>query len=53
MNTVQLCLECEQGEVNQVWIGDEGWGICEECGATEQSTKEVTIEEYEQIINSI
>lgn len=49
MRYLKLCLECEQGVVDQHFVGDEGWGVCDECGAVEGETEEVTEEEFEQI----
>ena len=46
---IEVCDMCETGVVTQQFTGDEGWGVCEECGAVEQSTTEMTIEEYEEL----
>jgi len=45
--TILLCAECLTGEVVQHFSGDEGWGICSECNATEQEYYELTYEEME------
>ncbi len=34
----ERCIWCG-GEVAQKFSGDEGWGICEECGTVEGDTK--------------
>ncbi len=34
---IEICLDCG-GEVEQKFSGDEGWGICNECGTIEGST---------------
>lgn len=44
---VVVCLDCG-GEVVQKFSGDEGWGICQECGAVEGDTEEITVEEYDE-----
>lgn len=46
---VTMCMECGIGVVEQRFSGDEGWGICNECGAVEGGTKEVTWDEYDAI----
>ena len=45
METKEICLECK-GEVKQHFHGDEGWGVCEECGMVEGETEEVIDLEY-------
>ena len=52
MGTIQVCLECN-GVVNQIFAGDEGWGVCEDCGAVEQDTLEMTEEEYETYLSTL
>ncbi len=37
---ISRCLECG-GEVEQRFSGDEGWGVCNECGTIEGNTETV------------
>ena len=46
---VTLCKECDSDAVGGVSYGDEGWTVCDDCGAVEQGTYEVTLEEFEKM----
>lgn len=46
--TILLCAECLTGHITNQFVGDEGWGVCEECGAVEQEYFELTYEELEE-----
>ena len=37
---ISRCLECG-GEVDQHFSGDEGWGICNDCGTIEGDTETI------------
>jgi len=47
-DTIRVCDWCH-GEVSEVGCGDEGWSVCQDCGATEAGDTEMTVSEYEKI----
>lgn len=47
-DTIRVCNYCE-GEVNEVFAGDEGLSVCSGCGAVEGGDTEITVSEYEKL----
>jgi hypothetical protein len=44
---VRFCLECGEGEVQEISLGDEGWSFCDNCQTVEGDSEEITVEEWE------
>ena len=40
---VPVCAECESGNISEKCHGDEGWTICDDCGAIEQGYEYVSV----------
>jgi hypothetical protein len=43
MREVPTCVDCGSFEIGEKWSGDEGWTICDDCGAIEQGYKYLDI----------
>lgn len=47
LEEVAVCAVCGSGEIGEQGAGDEGWTVCQDCGAIEQGYNYITMEEYE------
>lgn len=48
--TILLCGECLEGDLNTITNGNEGWNVCPCCNAVEGSYYELFIGEYEELM---
>lgn len=42
-----VCAMCDSPEIGERGYGDEGWTVCDDCGAIEQGYRYVNLREYE------
>lgn len=41
LTEVRLCKQCSSQSISEKFCGDEGWSVCENCGAIEGGSKYV------------
>jgi hypothetical protein len=49
LQEVPICAMCDSPDIGEVSAGDEGWTVCQDCGAIEQGYRYVTTEEFERM----
>lgn len=46
---IPVCKMCQSSEISEKFSGDEGFTICDNCGAVEHGYDYLTEEEYEAL----